>query len=56
MCAQCMATAATATAAATGVRAWAAARSPEWLTARRLRALTIALFAIALTAAAVGSG
>jgi hypothetical protein len=56
MCAQCMATAATATAAATGVRAWAAARSPAWLTPRRLRALTIALMAIAVAVAAVGSG
>jgi hypothetical protein len=56
MCAQCMATAATATAAATGVRAWAAARSPAWLTPRRLKALTIALIATALTVAAVGSG
>jgi hypothetical protein len=56
MCAQCMATAATATAAATGVRAWAAARSPDWLTESRLRALTVALIAIAVTAAAIGSG
>jgi hypothetical protein len=51
-----MATAATATAAATGVRAWAAARSPSWLTAARLRALTVALLAVAVTAAAIGSG
>ncbi len=51
-----MATAATATAAATGVRAWAAARGPAWLTAPRLKALTIALIAIAVTAAAVGVG
>ena len=56
MCAQCMATAATATAAATGVRAWAAARSPDWLTAGRLRAVTVMLIAIAVMAAAVGSG
>jgi hypothetical protein len=56
MCAQCMATAATATAAATGIRAWAAARSPAWLTSRRLRALTVALIAVAFVAAAVGSG
>jgi hypothetical protein len=56
MCAQCMATAATATAAASGVRAWAAARRPGWLTEPRLRALTIALIAIAVTAAAIGSG
>jgi hypothetical protein len=51
-----MATAATATAAATGVRAWAAARSPEWLTAPRLRALTAVLLAIAVAAAAIGAG
>jgi hypothetical protein len=51
-----MATAATATAAATGVRAWAAARSPAWLTAHRLRALTVVLLAIAVAAAAIGSG
>ena len=56
MCAQCMATAATATAAATGVRAWAAARSPVWLTAGRLHALTVALITVAVVAAAVGSG
>jgi hypothetical protein len=55
MCAQCMATAATATAAATGVRAWAAARSPVWLTPRRLRLLTFALLATAVLAAAIGS-
>jgi hypothetical protein len=56
MCAQCMATAATATAAATGVRAWAAARSPEWLTERRLRALTVVLLTIAVLAAGVWAG
>jgi hypothetical protein len=56
MCAQCMATAATATAAATGIRAWAAARSPSWLTARRRRVLTAALLATAVLAAAIGSG
>jgi hypothetical protein len=56
MCAQCMTTAATAAAAASGARAWAAARSPAWLTPPRLRALTVALIAIAVTAAAVGSG
>jgi hypothetical protein len=56
MCAQCMATAATAATAATGLRAWAAARSPVWLTAGRLRALTVVLIAIAVVAAAIGSG
>jgi hypothetical protein len=55
MCAQCMATAATATAAATGVRAWAAAARPSWLTPGRLRVLTAVLLAIAVTAAGVGS-
>ncbi|HEV2873593.1 MAG TPA: hypothetical protein VGW14_00475 [Thermoleophilaceae bacterium] len=56
MCAQCMATAATAGAAATGVRAWAAARSPAWLSAGRLRALTGALIAVAVAATAIGWG
>jgi hypothetical protein len=51
-----MATAATATAAATGLRAWAAARRPEWLTPPRLRALTVALLAIAVVVTAIGSG
>jgi hypothetical protein len=51
-----MATAATATAAATGIRAWAAARGPAWLTAGRLRALTIALLTTAVVVAAVGAG
>jgi hypothetical protein len=50
-----MATAATATAAATGVRAWAAAQSPAWLTPGRLRALTIGLLAIAVIVAGSGS-
>jgi hypothetical protein len=56
MCAQCMATAATATAAATGVRAWAAARSPSWMTPARLKALTVALLAVAVVAAGIGAG
>jgi hypothetical protein len=51
-----MATAATATAAATGVRAWAAARGPAWLTAPRLRVLTAALLAVAVAAAGIGIG
>jgi hypothetical protein len=50
-----MATAATATAAATGIRAWAAARAPAWLTPRRLRALTAALLTVAVVVAATGS-
>lgn len=53
MCAQCMATAAVAGAAATGARAWLAARRPEWLTRRRLRAATGAILAGGVVAASV---
>jgi hypothetical protein len=56
MCAQCMATAAVAVGAASGLRAWLAARQPAWLTARRLRAATIGLLAVALIAAGIGVG
>lgn len=45
MCAQCMAAAATAGAAATGARVWLASRSPAWLTQRRLRVATGVLLA-----------
>jgi hypothetical protein len=54
MCAQCMMGAATAAAGATGMRAWLAARGFSWLTPARMRAITIALIAIALVAASVG--
>jgi hypothetical protein len=50
-----MTTAATATAAATGLRAWAAAHNAAWLTAGRLRALTVGLLATAVIVAALGS-
>ncbi len=53
MCAQCMATAATAGAAATGIRAWLGARSPGWLTARRLRVTSVALIVAGALAAGV---
>jgi hypothetical protein len=56
MCAQCMATAATAGAAATGIRSWLAARSPHWLTPERLRRLTIGLVVAAVAATATLSG
>jgi hypothetical protein len=52
MCAQCMATAATAGATATGIRSWLAAKSPEWLSAARLRIVTIALIVLAVLASA----
>jgi hypothetical protein len=46
--------AATAAAGATGMRAWLAARGFSWMTPARMRAVTIALIAIALVAASVG--
>jgi hypothetical protein len=52
MCAQCMAAAATTAAAATGIRAYLAARRPAWLTALRLRRISAGL----LSAAVVGAG
>jgi hypothetical protein len=56
MCAQCMATAATAAAGASGLRAWLAARGFSWVTPRRLRWITGILLAFALVMAAVGLG
>lgn len=56
MCAQCMAAAMTSTAAATGLRAWLAARSPAWLTPLRLRRITAALVGAALLSVAVFAG
>ncbi|MBA3437387.1 MAG: hypothetical protein H0U14_05255 [Thermoleophilaceae bacterium] len=56
MCAQCMITAATATTAATGVRAWLAARGGAWLTPLRLRRLSAALIVVAVAATATLSG
>jgi hypothetical protein len=54
MCIQCMATAMTAGAAATGGRVWLAAHSPRWMTPRRLKAATAAILAVGVLAA--GSG
>lgn len=53
MCMQCMAGAMTATAGATGVRAWLATRAYAWLTPKRLKAITVALVAVALIASTV---
>jgi hypothetical protein len=53
MCMQCMAGAMTATAGATGIRAWLATRTYGWLTPRRLKAITIGLIAVALIASTV---
>jgi hypothetical protein len=56
MCAQCMMTAMTAGAAATGTRAWIASREFAWLTPKRLRRITLGLLAAALIAASTISG
>lgn len=48
---QCMATAMSAGAAATGGRVWLAAHSPSWMTPRRLKAATAAILAIGVLAA-----
>jgi hypothetical protein len=53
MCMQCMAGAMTATAGAAGLRAWLATRAFGWLTAARLRAITITLIAVVLVASTV---
>jgi hypothetical protein len=59
MCMQCMATAMTSGAVATGARSWLATRNYSWLTPLRLKRATIAFFTAALVASALlvsGSG
>ncbi len=56
MCAQCMASAATVAAGATGLRAWLAATSYSWVTPIRLRRLTAALLTVSVLIAGVGVG
>ena len=56
MCIQCMMGAMTASASATGIRAWLAQRGWSWLTPRRLRFVTVGLLAAALVVSAVGFG
>jgi hypothetical protein len=59
MCMQCMYTAMTSTAAATGIRSWLNTRRYYWLTPERMRTITIGLVAAALVASATlisGSG
>ena len=51
MCMQCMAAAATSVGAASGIRAYLSARSPRWLTAPRLKALSAVLVIGAVLAA-----
>ena len=52
MCMQCMATAMTAVGAASGTRAYLGSRGYAWLTAKRLRAITIVLAIGAVLASA----
>lgn len=54
MCVQCMLTATTAGAAATGARSWLATRDYRWLTPRRLRRATAAIMLVALCVVAAG--
>lgn len=56
MCVQCMMTAITSVAAASGTRSWLANQRPNWLTPRRLRHITIGLFAAAVLASGMLSG
>jgi hypothetical protein len=53
---QCMMTAMTSVAAASGTRSRLARKRAEWLTPRRLRHLTIGLFAAAVLASGTLSG
>ena len=51
MCMQCMASAMTAGAAVTGMRAWIASHSPHWMTPRRLKLTTAAILCLGVLAA-----
>jgi hypothetical protein len=56
MCVQCMMTAMGSVAAASGTRTWLGRKKAEWLTPRRLRFITVALFVGAVIAAGTMSG
>jgi hypothetical protein len=56
MCVQCMYAAMGSVAAAGGARTWLARQRAEWLTPRRLRYITIALFTAAVLVAGTLSG
>ncbi len=56
MCVQCMMAAMTSVAAASGTRSWLARKRAEWLTPRRLRYMTVGLFAIAVLVSGTLSG
>ena len=50
---QCMTYATTSVGAAGGLRSWVAAKSPTWMTLRRLRFVTAALLTVAVLASGV---
>ena len=56
MCMQCLAAAATTVGAASGLRAWLAARAGGWMTPPRKQALTMALTGLAVLGAGLGLG
>jgi hypothetical protein len=56
MCVQCMLTAMSSVAAASGTRSWLGRKRTEWLTPKRLRFITVALFTGAVLVAGTLSG
>ena len=54
VCAQCMASAATVAAGATGLRSWLAAARYSWVTPVRLKRMTAIVMAVAVAIASVG--
>jgi|1185.fasta_scaffold33569_2 hypothetical protein len=56
MCVQCMFTAMSSVAAASGTRTWLTRKRADWLTPNRLRFITIALFVAAVLVAGTMSG
>ena len=56
MCAQCMASAATVVAGATGIRSWLGAARYSWVTPLRLKRLTAGLLSVSVLIAGVGVG
>jgi hypothetical protein len=56
MCAQCMATAATAAGAVSGLRSWLGVQSFAWLTPTRLKGITVVMVGLAVLVSATVSG
>jgi hypothetical protein len=54
MCMQCLATASVAVGSASGIRVWLRNHGGAWLTPPRMRAITIALMALAVLGAGIG--